>query len=42
MTGCGGLTISGAQPGTYNFQVTATGVKTGMSHAINVTLTVNQ
>ncbi|HTV16970.1 MAG TPA: Ig-like domain repeat protein [Acidobacteriaceae bacterium] len=42
MTGCGGLTISGAQPGTYTFQVTATGVKTGMNHAINMTLTVNQ
>jgi hypothetical protein len=41
ITGCSGLTSSGAQPGTYTFQVTAAGVKTGMNHAVNVTLTVN-
>jgi hypothetical protein len=42
ITGCGGLTISGAQPGTYTFQVTASGAKTGLDHAVNMTLTVNQ
>jgi hypothetical protein len=42
ITGCGGLTTSGAQPGTYTFQVTADGVKTGMNHSVNVTLTINQ
>jgi large repetitive protein len=42
ITGCGGLTTSGAQPGTYTFQVTADGVKTGMNHSINVTLKINQ
>jgi hypothetical protein len=42
ITGCGGLTINGAAPGTYTFQVTASGAKTGMDHAVNMTLTVKQ
>ncbi|MBB6143931.1 hypothetical protein HNQ77_001880 [Silvibacterium bohemicum] len=42
VTGCGGLNESSAQPGTYKIEVTANGVKTGMDHAVDVTVTVNQ
>jgi RsiW-degrading membrane proteinase PrsW (M82 family) len=43
MSGCsGGLSINGTPPGTYIFQVTATGTGTGVTQAIDVTLTVTQ
>jgi hypothetical protein len=42
LTGCGGLNINGTPPGTYVFQVSATGVGTGVSQTIDVTLTVAQ
>ena len=41
ISGCGGLDASGAAPGTYTFQVTATGAKTGTNGAVALTLTVN-
>jgi hypothetical protein len=40
--GCNGLHINGTPPGTYAFQVTATGSGTGVMQAMNVTLTVTQ
>ncbi|MFT4112242.1 Ig-like domain-containing protein, partial [Silvibacterium sp.] len=42
LTGCGGLSENGATPGTYSFEITATGQKTGMDHAVTINLTVNQ
>jgi hypothetical protein len=42
LTGCGGLQINGTPAGTYVFQVSATGTGTGVSQAIDVTLTVTQ
>jgi hypothetical protein len=42
LTGCGGLHINGTPAGTYVFQVSATGAGTGVSQAIDVTLTVTQ
>jgi predicted secreted protein len=42
LSGCSGLHINGTPPGTYVFQVSATGTGTGVSQAIDVTLTVTQ
>jgi hypothetical protein len=42
LTGCGGLHINGTPAGRYVFQVSATGTGTGVSQAIDVTLTVTQ
>jgi hypothetical protein len=42
LSGCDGLQINGTPPGTYIFQVTATGSVTGVMQAINMTLTVTQ
>jgi hypothetical protein len=42
LSGCGGLHINGTPPGTYIFQVTATGTGTGVTQSIDVTLTVTQ
>ncbi|HEV2645528.1 MAG TPA: Ig-like domain repeat protein [Acidobacteriaceae bacterium] len=42
LSGCGGLNINGTPAGTYTFQVSATGLGTGVSQAIDVTLTVTQ
>ena len=42
LSGCGGLQINGTPPGTYVFQVTATGTGTGVTHSMDVTLTVTQ
>jgi hypothetical protein len=42
LTGCGGLHINGTPAGTYTFQVSATGLGSGVSQAIDVTLTVTQ
>jgi hypothetical protein len=40
LTGCAGLQINGTPAGTYTFQVTALGTGTGVTQAMNVTLTV--
>jgi hypothetical protein len=40
--GCGGLHINGTPPGTYVFQVTATGSGSGVTQAMDMTLTVTQ
>jgi hypothetical protein len=42
LSGCGGLHINGTPAGTYVFQVSATGKGTGVTQAIDVTLTVTQ
>jgi VIT1/CCC1 family predicted Fe2+/Mn2+ transporter len=42
LSGCGGLHINGTPPGTYVFQVTATGTGTGVTQSMDVTLTVTQ
>jgi hypothetical protein len=42
LSGCGGLQINGTPAGTYVFQVSATGLGTGVTQAIDVTLTVTQ
>ena len=42
LSGCGGLHINGTPPGTYVFQVSATGTGSGVTQAIDVTLTVTQ
>jgi hypothetical protein len=42
LSGCSGLQINGTPPGTYVFQVTATGSSTGVMKTINMTLTVTQ
>lgn len=42
VTGCGGLNLTGAAPGTYTFQVVATGTNTKVSRAGTVTLTVTK
>ncbi len=41
-TGCGGLTINGTPPGTYTFDVTASGQGTGFTESQTFTLTVTQ
>ena len=41
IAGCGGLNSTSVAPGTYTIQVSANGVKTGMSHAVEVTVVVN-
>jgi hypothetical protein len=41
-TGCGGLTINGTPPGTYTFDVTASGQGTGFTQSQTFTLTVTQ
>ena len=41
ITGCGGLNSTSVAPGTYTIQVSANGVKTGTSHAVQVTVVVN-
>jgi large repetitive protein len=42
LSGCSGLSINGTPPGTYVFQVTATGIGTGVTQAMDMTLTVTQ
>jgi hypothetical protein len=42
LTGCAGLTTNGTKPGTYTFQITAVGAKTGISQASTVVMTVTQ
>jgi hypothetical protein len=42
LSGCGGLHINGTPPGSYVFQVTATGTGTGVTQSMDVTLTVTQ
>lgn len=42
VSGCGGLQINGTLPGTYVFQVTASGIGTGVVQSANMTLTVTQ
>jgi len=42
LNGCSGLHINGTPAGTYVFQVSATGTGTGVTQAIDVTLTVTQ
>jgi hypothetical protein len=42
LEGCGGLHINGTPPGTYVFQITATGTGTGAMRAMDMTLTVTQ
>jgi hypothetical protein len=42
LTGCAGLQVNGTPPGTYVFQVTASGSGTGVTQSMNVTLTVSQ
>lgn len=42
LSGCSGLHINGTPPGTYVFQLSATGKGTGVTQVIDVTLTVNQ
>jgi hypothetical protein len=42
LSGCAGLQINGTPAGTYVFQVSATGAGTGVTQAIDVTLTVTQ
>jgi large repetitive protein len=42
LSGCGGLHVNGTPAGTYVFQVTATGIGTGVTHSMDVTLTVMQ
>jgi len=41
-TGCGGIQINSTPAGTYNFQVTARGVGTGITRTQDVTLIVTQ
>ena len=40
LSGCGGLHINGTPPGSYIFQMTATGAGTGVTQSFDVTLTV--
>ena len=42
LSGCSGLQINGTPPGTYVFQITATGTGTGVTQTTDVTLTVTQ
>jgi len=42
LTGCAGLQVNGTPPGTYVFQVTASGSGTGVTQSMNVTMTVTQ
>jgi hypothetical protein len=42
LSGCGGLQATGTPPGTYVFQVSATGTGSGVTQAIDITLTVTQ
>ena len=42
LSGCGGLQVNGTAAGTYVFQVTATGTGTGVTHSMDVALTVTQ
>ena len=42
LNGCSGLHVNGTPAGTYVFQVSATGTGTGVTQAIDVTLTVTQ
>jgi sugar lactone lactonase YvrE len=42
LSGCGGLHMNGTPPGTYVFQVSATGTGSGVTQAIDITLTVTQ
>jgi hypothetical protein len=42
LSGCSGLHVNGTPAGTYVFQVSATGAGTGVTQAIDVTLTVTQ
>jgi large repetitive protein len=42
LSGCSGLSVNGTPPGTYIFQVTATGTGTGVTQAIDITLKVGQ
>jgi sugar lactone lactonase YvrE len=42
LSGCSGLQINGTPPGTYVFQVTATGGSTGVMQTVSMTLTVTQ
>jgi len=41
-TGCGTLQINGTAPGTYTFDVTASGQGTGFTESQTFTLTVTQ
>ena len=42
LSGCNGLQINGTPPGTYVFQITATGTGTGVTQSMDVTMTVTQ
>jgi hypothetical protein len=42
LSGCNGLQINGTPPGTYVFQITATGTGTGLTQTMDVTLKVTQ
>lgn len=42
LSGCAGLQPNGTPAGTYVFQVTATGLGTGVTQSVDVTLTVTQ
>jgi hypothetical protein len=42
LSGCGALQINGVAPGTYNVQVFATGIQTGITQSATITLTVTQ
>jgi hypothetical protein len=42
LSGCNGLQINGTPPGTYVFQITATGIGTGVTQSMDVTMTVTQ
>jgi len=42
MTGCGGISLNSAAPGSYTVQVTATGQRTGVVHVANLTVQVTQ
>jgi hypothetical protein len=42
LSGCGAMQINGVAPGTYNVQVFATGVRTGITQSATITLTVTQ
>jgi hypothetical protein len=41
-TGCSGKYPDSTTPGTYNLQITATGTQTGLTHTINLPLTVTK
>jgi len=42
LSGCAGLQVNGTPPGTYVFQMTATGLGTGTTQSVDITLTVTQ